>query len=222
MNKSTIAFRLALLSAALANFAGCASPNGIAGPGIHLVDDLPTWADTDHSIVNAVIEIPAWTRAKWEVDRTSGKLQWDMLGGRPRVIAYTFPYPANYGMIPRTIESEDKGGDGDPLDVIVLGDRLERGRVMPARVIGVMRMLDHGEVDDKILAVPLADPRVGSLQTLEELSRRFPGTAEILEAWFTNYKCKTPPAVRILGLEDEISGRRAVQEAHADYARAMR
>ncbi len=215
-------FWLMLASAALAGFAGCAGPDQDARTGVHLVDDLATWSGTDRSVVNAVIEIPAWTRAKWEVDRVGGDLRWDMLDGRRRVIGHALPYPANYGMIPRTIESEAKGGDGDPLDVIVLGDRLERGQVVSARVIGIMRMRDHGETDDKIIAVHLADTRVGSLETLEELARRYPGTVEILEIWFANYKCKTPGVVEILGSEGAISGRLAVQEAHADYGRLDR
>ncbi len=136
--------------------------------------------------INVVVEIPAGTNDKWEVDKTDGALRWELEGGAPRVIRY-LPYPANYGMIPRTLLPDELGGDGDPLDVVLLGPALARGSVVRARPIGVLELLDGGQRDDKLLAVMDASP-LGEVDDLHELDASFPGVTEILERWFTGYK----------------------------------
>ena len=73
--------------------------------------------------VNVVIEIPAGISEKWEVSKTTGSLSREFYMGKPRTIDYE-PYPINYGMIPRTVLPSRVGGDGDPLDVLVLGNSL--------------------------------------------------------------------------------------------------
>ena len=103
--------------------------------------------------VNVVVEVPAGTTGKWEVTKPEGELRWEVRDGKPRVVQY-LGYPANYGMIPRTLLPKDLGGDGDPLDVVILGNAVPRGSVIPARLIGVMIMIDAGEQDDKLIAVP--------------------------------------------------------------------
>jgi inorganic pyrophosphatase len=82
--------------------------------------------------VNVVGEIPSGTTAKWEVAKPSGELRWELEDGEPRVVGY-LGYPGNYGMLPRTLQSKATGGDGDPLDVIVLGPAVARGTVVRAR-----------------------------------------------------------------------------------------
>ncbi len=79
------------------------------------------------------------------------------------------------------------GGDGDPLDVIVLRPAVERGQVVETRLLGVLKMLDGGEIDDKLLAVQegTALARASDLASLDE---QFPGVSAIIEIWFTNYK----------------------------------
>ena len=90
-------------------------------------------------------------------------------------------------MIPRTLLPEENGGDGDPLDVIVLGPAVPRGTVLKARLIGMIRMLDGGEQDDKLIAVML-DSHFGGIRSLEELESRYKGVTRILDLWFSNYK----------------------------------
>ncbi|MCP3914600.1 MAG: inorganic diphosphatase [bacterium] len=141
---------------------------------------------TPGGFVNVVIEIPAGTNAKWEVDKDDGALKWELNEGKPRVVQY-LPYPGNYGMVPRTLLPEELGGDGDPLDVIVLGPAVARGRVVRARLVGVLKLLDGGEQDDKLLAVVDGTP-LGVLKDLDELNERFPGVTSIVETWFTSYK----------------------------------
>ena len=136
--------------------------------------------------INVVVEIPTGTNAKWEVEKETGVLKWEYRNGRPRIVKY-LGYPGNYGMIPRTLLAEEAGGDGDPLDVIVLGPALERGSVISARLIGVLKTLDGGEKDDKLVAVAVGSPFEG-IRSIEQLDREFKGVTDILETWFSNYK----------------------------------
>ena len=108
---------------------------------------------------SAVIEIPKGSKCKYELDKDSGLLRLD------RILYTSTHYPANYGFIPRTFAD-----DGDPLDVLVLCSEaiypLTLVRVYP---IGVMRMIDSGKMDDKIIAVPFSDPTYLGISSIDEL-----------------------------------------------------
>lgn len=136
--------------------------------------------------INAIIEIPAGSIQKWEVDKTDGKLKWEFVDGYPRRIRY-LGYPANYGMIPRTLLPKSKGGDGDPLDVLILGPPHERGNVVRCRIIGVLYLVDRGEQDVKLIAVSSGSV-FSDIDSMAELEIEFTGLKEILRIWFTNYK----------------------------------
>lgn len=109
--------------------------------------------------LHAIVEIARGSRAKYEVDKPSGLLRLD------RVLYGAMAYPVNYGFIPQTL-----GEDGDPLDILVLSqvDILPR-TLVTARVIGIMRMIDQGEADDKIIAVAEKDMAVADYQSLDDL-----------------------------------------------------
>ena len=141
---------------------------------------------TSEGRVNVVVEIPAGTNAKWETAKDGDGLVWERKDGAPRVVRY-LPYPSNYGMVPGTRLPVDDGGDGDPLDVLLLGPARPRGAIVPARLIGVMRLLDRGEQDDKLLAVDPDGP-LGDVRDLAELDAAFPGATAIVETWFSHYK----------------------------------
>lgn len=123
----------------------------------------------------AVIEIPKHSNCKYELDKHTGLLRLD------RVLYTATHYPANYGFIPRTYAD-----DGDPLDVLVLCDQsiqpLTLVRVFP---IGVMRMIDGGALDDKIIAVPFSDPTYNHIRSIDELPHHI--FDEIMH-FFTVYK----------------------------------
>ena len=136
--------------------------------------------------INVVVEIPPGTCAKWEVDKSDGSLRWEFRNGQPRVVKY-LGYPGNYGMVPRTLLPKELGGDGDPLDVIVLGPAVGRGEVISARLVGVLRLLDGGEQDDKLLAIPEDSP-LASVDGLAALTEDYHGVTTIVETWFANYK----------------------------------
>jgi inorganic pyrophosphatase len=136
--------------------------------------------------INAVIEVPAGTNSKWEVSKPEGHLTWEFENEQPRIIDY-LSYPGNYGMIPRTILPKEQGGDGDPLDVFLIGPSVPRGSVVRTKVIGVLRLIDCGEVDDKLIAV-MENTRLYRINQLAELDLQYPDITSIIELWFLNYK----------------------------------
>lgn len=110
-------------------------------------------------LVHAVIEIPQGSKLKFEVDKPSGLLKLD------RVLHGAVHYPANYGFIPQTY-----AGDNDPLDILVLCQiELPPLCLVEARIIGVMRMRDRDETDDKILAVAHSDISLAHIHSLNDL-----------------------------------------------------
>ncbi|MHC4267195.1 MAG: inorganic diphosphatase [Planctomycetota bacterium] len=177
----------------------------------HLAQGYPPM-DTDSNI-NVVVEIPAGTNAKWEVDKVSGHLKWNFKKGKPRVVSY-LAYIGNYGMIPGTILSKESGGDGDPLDVIILGPAIPRGSVVKARLIGVLKLLDKGEQDDKLIAV-LPDSPLGEVSNLKMLNNEFVGITNIIELWFSNYK--GPGKMVSEGFEDVGQARKILEAAISAY-----
>jgi inorganic pyrophosphatase len=150
----------------------------------HLIKDYP--AVNADGTVNAVIEIPTGTVAKWEVDKADGLLKWEFKKGKPREVKY-LGYPGNYGMIPQTVLLKSEGGDGDSLDVLVLGKALPRGVVIPVKVIGALKLLDGDEQDDKLIAV-VAGSIFDSCESIKDLDKKFPGISKIIETWFESYK----------------------------------
>lgn len=150
----------------------------------HYVDGYKPLSDLE--TIQVVVEIPAGTTQKWEVNKTDGKLHWEVKDGKPRIVQY-LGYPGNYGMVPRTLLSYESGGDGDPLDVLVLGPPVERGRVINSKLIGVLNLLDGGEQDDKLIAV-MEGTAFYDVKSVEDLRQKFPGVLPIIETWFESYK----------------------------------
>ena len=163
--------------------------------------------------VQVVVEIPAGTNAKWEVEKESGHLAWERVEDSLRVVQY-LPYPGNYGMVPRTWLPADQGGDDDPLDVILLGPQVERGSVVEARIVGVIRMIDRGEQDDKLIAVDV-NHWFGTIQTLDQLHTDYPGVVSILTTWFESYK--GPDVAVVQGVDDEEDARTTLNRAIQAY-----
>ena len=127
-------------------FIGCKSiqKNGIA------VKNYDSF--NDNGSVNALIEIPAGTLEKWEYNKSTRKIELELVNNKPRIINY-LGYPANYGMIPKTLLPKNNGGDGDPLDVIVIGPSETKGNIVKCKIIGVLKLIDNSEQDDKLIAI---------------------------------------------------------------------
>ncbi len=109
----------------------------------------------------AIIEIPKGSKKKYEMDKETGLIRLD------RILFTSTHYPMNYGFIPRTL-----AGDGDPLDVLVLcTETLDPLTMVECLPIGVIRMIDNEQVDEKIIAVPFKDPTYCDLRDISELPR---------------------------------------------------
>ena len=135
---------------------------------VSLGDDLP-------ALVPVVIEVPKGSKNKYELDKKSGLLKVD------RVLFSSVHYPANYGFIPQTYCE-----DHDPLDVLVLGqDSVVPLTIKLARPIGVMKMRDQGEADDKIIAVHVNDPEYAHYTSINELA---PHRMMEVSRFFLDYK----------------------------------
>jgi len=144
--------------------------------------------DYKNGEINVVIEIPTGSNHKIEWDRKRACFMLD------RIEPMAFAKPCNYGFIPQTLDE-----DGDELDVLVITDQpLTTGIYVKARILGVMKFVDDGEVDDKIIAVVDDDRNNGdSIKTLEDLPKR---TIEQLEFHFNHYKdLKKPGTTQVKG-----------------------
>ena len=139
--------------------------------------------------INVIVEIPAGDNDKWELWKKDGSIRWEFQNNSFRKIKY-LPYISNYGFVPQTLFSKEIGGDGDPVDVILLGERLKRGSVIKGKILGVINMKDEGSFDSKIVAVNQNSFVFNSsiLNNFDDLSKNYPGALEIIEIWFQNYK----------------------------------
>jgi inorganic pyrophosphatase len=155
-------------------------------------------------IVNAIIEIPKGSRNKYEIDKTTGLLKLD------RIIYSSFYYPINYGFIPQTY-----GDDKDPLDILVISStEVQALTMMQARVIGVMQMIDSGDMDDKIIAVALNDPGVNYINNIEEMPPHF---FNELRHFFEEYKKLENKTVQVEEFQDKATALQIIQQAIESY-----
>ena len=167
---------------------------------------------------NVVIEIPAGTTAKYETNKDTGMLELEQKGGAPRFVQY-LGYPVNYGAIPRSVLLKSKGGDGDSVDVLVLGQAVPRGSVVRGRAIGVLSLNDTGELDDKAIVVMENSP-FAKVKSIAELDAKFPGVTTILQTWFTSYKGYGKDGKLMLssaGFKDRASAIKLIGDAILDY-----
>ncbi len=139
-------------------------------------NQILTPGDVDGGIINVVVEIPQGSNHKIEWNRGLACFQLD------RVEPAIFAKPTNYGFIPQTLDE-----DGDELDALIITEQpLTTGIFLEARVIGVMKFVDDGEVDDKIVVVPADDRNNGNAyQTLADLP---PQLIKQIEFHFNHYK----------------------------------
>ena len=167
------------------------------------------WHDIDSKRIKpddfvAVIEISKGSKKKYELDKETGLIVLD------RILYTSTHYPANYGFIPRTYAD-----DGDPLDVLVLGSEpiypMTLVRVYP---IGVMRMIDGGALDDKIIAIAYNDPNYNKIRSIDELPAHI---FDEMMHFFRVYKQLENKQTDIKELYDREEAERIVGEAIDNY-----
>ena len=167
------------------------------------------WHDIDPKNITpekftAVIEISKGSKCKYELDKYTGLLRLD------RVLYTSTHYPANYGFIPRTFAD-----DGDPLDVLVLcSAAIQPMTLIDVFPIGVMRMIDSGAIDDKIIAVPVTDPTYNKISSIDELPSHI--FDEIMH-FFTVYKQLENKQTAVKELFDKKEAIQIISDAIASY-----
>ncbi len=163
--------------------------------------DPTTVAATKGEYLQAIIEIPAGTNHKIEYDYASKQFLNDQVDGQDRVINF-LPYPGNYGFIPSTLMDKERGGDGDALDILVIGESVPTGTIMEVIPIGALMLRDRQEIDTKIIAIP-ADPlkQIIKAEDFMTFALKYDAARRIIEDWFQNYK--GAEGVEIIRWEDE-------------------
>lgn len=155
-------------------------------------------------VVQGIIEIPKNSRAKYELDKDSGMLILD------RVLYSSINYPANYGFIPKTYCD-----DNDPLDILVLSQiEIVPMCLVEAKVIGVMRMVDGGEMDDKIIAVAMNDMSVNHINDISELP---PHSLLELRSFFEDYKKLEHKEVIVEEFQNREVALEVIEQSIIDY-----
>lgn len=190
----TIALTLLVLPAA-----------GLAGEYVHPYD-FPQH-DKAPDTFYAGIEIPAGGFTKYEMDSKTGHIMVD------RFVRMPVAYPANYGFVTQSL-----GGDGDPLDVLVITRApLHPGVLIKVRPIAVLKTLDGGEVDDKIVAVPVTklDPTYENIKDIGDLPEQ---DRQRIEAFFRVYKqMKSNKVIEIKSWGDVAEAKKMIQNALDAY-----
>lgn len=143
---------------------------------LNLLHVLPAFANEKQGIVNTVVEVSSGSINKYELITESGQLKLDRVGYS------SLAYPFTYGAIPNTWDL-----DNDPLDIEIVGitEPLVPGALVEARVIGAMKFIDNGEIDDKIIAVLANDKRVEHIKTYKDLGEYFQTETKY---YWENYK----------------------------------
>lgn len=160
--------------------------------------DIALWPDrAEPQIVNFVNEIPRGTQAKMEIatDELSTPIKQDVKKGALREYKYG-PSLVNYGALPQTFEDPEDfnedlqaGGDGDPLDVTEIGSEvMPFGAVYKVKVLGCLALLDEGEVDWKVIAINVDDPKAAQMNDIGDVEKIMPGRVDEVREWFRMYK----------------------------------
>jgi len=155
--------------------------------------------------MNVIIEIPKGSHNKYEIDKATGLIALD------RVAHTAQQFPFDYGFVPQTLWD-----DGDALDVILLTTYpLVPGILVRARAVGLIKMIDGGEADDKVIAVPIDDPRWKEVKDLQDVN---PHTLKEFEHFLTTYKKLQNKEVVINGFEGRAEAEAAFERARKMYS----
>ncbi len=167
------------------------------------------WHDVDigpavPDIIHAVVEIPRGSRNKYELHKETGAIKLD------RVLYSAVHYPGDYGLIPQTYYD-----DGDPLDILVMTNSPTfPGCIVEVRPIGMFRMLDKGEMDDKILAVLNADPFFADYHDYTDVPAHY---LKEVTHFFSVYKDLEGVRIQVMGWENAAAAKERIRHAMELY-----
>jgi inorganic pyrophosphatase len=170
--------------------------------------EIPVNLDKDHNL-NCIIEIPMFSKIKYELDKDTGLLKVD------RILYSSVHYPGNYGFFPQSFCD-----DGDPLDVLVLGQLpVVPMALMRVRPVGVIAMKDQNKGDDKVIAVHSDDPEYADIKTIKDIPKH-----KLIEIkhFFESYKMLEKKKVEINAIGDEKKAMKVVKEALELYNKTYR
>lgn len=153
---------------------------------LNLLHVLAPFANEEKKVINAIIEVSAGSINKYEIITETGQLKLDRVGYS------SLAYPFTYGAIPMTWDY-----DGDPLDVVIVNvtEPLVPGSLVEVRIIGVMKFIDGGEVDDKIIAVINDDKRSDHINSYKDLGEYWEKESKY---YWENYKAMKKPGTGVV------------------------
>jgi inorganic pyrophosphatase len=152
----------------------------------------------------AVIEIPKDSKIKYELDKETGLIRMD------RVLHTATHYPANYGLIPRTYAE-----DNDPLDVLVLGSvSVSPMTLIECYPIGAINMVDNGQADQKIIAIPFGDPTYNSYKEMDDLPKHI---FDEMAHFFTVYKALENKETAVLEIVEREEAMKIIERSMHEY-----
>lgn len=166
---------------------------------MNLLHDL-TPGEKNPKIINVIIEIPKGSKNKYEIDKETGLIKLD------RAMKTSQDYPFDYGFVPQTYWE-----DGDALDVVVLTTYpLHPGILVEARPVGIMKMIDGGDSDDKIISVPKDDPRWDNVKDIKDVN---PYTLKEIKHFFETYKTIENKKVEVGSFSGKDKAEQAIKKA---------
>lgn len=186
-------------------------------------------------VFNFVVEIPKESSAKMEVatDELYTPIKQDTKKGKLRYYPYNINW--NYGLLPQTWEDptlanhevEGAFGDNDPVDVVEIGEKRRNiGDVLKVKPLAALAMIDEGELDWKIIAISLDDPKASLVNDVEDVEKHFPGTLTAIRDWFRDYKIPDGKPANKFGLGNKAASRdyaiKVITETNESWAKLVK
>lgn len=186
-------------------------------------------------VFNYIAEIPKESSAKMEVatEEPYTPIKQDTKKGKLRYYPYNINW--NYGLLPQTwedpslsnIEVEGAFGDNDPVDVVEIGERRARiGEVLKVKPLAALAMIDEGELDWKIVAISIDDPRASLVNDVEDVEKHFPGTLLAIRDWFRDYKIPDGKPANKFGLGNKAANKdyalKVIAETNESWAKLVK
>ncbi|KAJ4747335.1 hypothetical protein LUZ62_024994 [Rhynchospora pubera] len=195
--------------------------------------DVPLHLGDD--VFNFIVEIPKESSAKMEVatDEAYTPIKQDTKKGKLRYYPYNINW--NYGLLPQTwedpsfanVEVEGALGDNDPVDVVEIGDRKAKiGEILKVKPLAALAMIDEGELDWKIIAISLDDPRASLVNDVNDVEKHFPGTLTAIRDWFRDYKIPDGKPANQFGLGNKAASKdyalKVIKETNESWEKLMK